>query len=369
MTPACTSGVATPPPTPFGTSDPLKPKSVAKASIPLLLTFTLVGSIPIISSPSPGTTPPTRKGKDPVAAAQVAASSSASPPTRGVPPLQAASRRFFAPCTIPLPHNNAVNIAARTPDIMAAVLKDSNCPHPASFSATVNARGALTLTCTNVHTPATVYTPYYEAMALRLNQSFPIGTIPSALSGRHRTMFSLPSIASPLPTSPLTQLSSQRLFPPLSRMPLKFLSFPPASSNPTLKNVLPLRPWQSRSPMLMSSVLAALSTSSHSPGRLKWPTPPPRTFSAAGAGSSAMTHRSVGLNAPRVPCVPMHMRALHIAAPTQPVQRVQYQSCPRLLLHLSTLLPQPQWHSHCHRTDVPLPPTPHLAKESSTPWE
>src|SRR5205807_9232929 len=123
-----------------------------------------------------------RKGKgranDLTSAAQVAASSIAGPPAKAPAPLPAAMRRFFAPRTEPLPHDNALDIAATAPNMMAALLREAACPHPVSFSAAVNVRGALTLTTNNVHIPATAYAPYYEAMAHKLNQSFPIGDNP-----------------------------------------------------------------------------------------------------------------------------------------------------------------------------------------------
>src|SRR5205807_6453141 len=93
-------------------------------------------------------------------------------------PLPAATRRFSALRTEPLPLNNALDIAATAPNMMAALLREAACPHPVSFSATVNVRGALTLTTNNVYTPATAYAPYYKPMALKLNQSLPIGDNP-----------------------------------------------------------------------------------------------------------------------------------------------------------------------------------------------
>src|SRR5207302_7442878 len=116
--------------------------------------------------------------KEPTTAAQVAPSSNAGPSTKAQALLPAAMRRFYAPRTELLLHDNALDIAATAPNMMAALLREAACPHPVSFSAAVNARGALTLTTNNVHTPATAYAPYYEAMAHKLNQSFPIGDNP-----------------------------------------------------------------------------------------------------------------------------------------------------------------------------------------------
>jgi hypothetical protein len=119
-----------------------------------------------------------KKGKDKATAAQVAASSSAAPQSKGPAPLPLAERRFFAPRINPSPHADALRIAATAPDIAASVLQEANCPHPFAFSATVNDRGSLTLLAKNVYTPATAYAPYYEALANRFNQAFPVGESP-----------------------------------------------------------------------------------------------------------------------------------------------------------------------------------------------
>jgi hypothetical protein len=100
------------------------------------------------------------------------------PKSKGPSPLPTAERRFFAPRLFPLEHEDPVRMAATAPDIMAKVLRDANCPYPFSFTATVNAKGAVSLLCTDLYTPATAYSPYYEAMANKLNQAFPMGDNP-----------------------------------------------------------------------------------------------------------------------------------------------------------------------------------------------
>src|SRR5205807_1637525 len=95
--------------------------------------------------------------------------------SKGPTPLPAAERRFFAPRLFPLEHEDPVRMAATAPDIMAKVLRDANCPSPFSFTSTVNAKGAINMLCTDLYTPATAYSPYYEAMANKLNQAFPMG--------------------------------------------------------------------------------------------------------------------------------------------------------------------------------------------------
>jgi len=54
----------------------------------------------------------------------------------------------------------------------------SNCLLPKGFIAKVNNRGAVSLTGTDPNTPTEFYTPYFDALTLRLNQSFPVGDNP-----------------------------------------------------------------------------------------------------------------------------------------------------------------------------------------------
>jgi len=113
------------------------------------------------------------KGKKNATAAQVAASSKSSVP-KGPPPLPAAQRRFFAPRTSPTFLNDSFIMTATLPDIMAAVLKEANCSLPLSLTASVNRNGAVTLTA-NPYTPSSAYSPFFDAMTKKLNQSFPVG--------------------------------------------------------------------------------------------------------------------------------------------------------------------------------------------------
>jgi len=92
--------------------------------------------------------------------------------------LSQASRRFFASRSSPAPHALAQRIASTFPDIAAATRSESNCLLPKGFIAKVNNRGAVSLTGTNPTTPAESYTPDFDALTRRLNQSFPVGDIP-----------------------------------------------------------------------------------------------------------------------------------------------------------------------------------------------
>jgi len=68
-------------------------------------------------------------------------------------------------------------MTATLPDIMAAVLKEANCSLPLSLTASVNRNGAVTLTA-NPYTPSSAYSPFFDAMTKKLNQSFPVGDNP-----------------------------------------------------------------------------------------------------------------------------------------------------------------------------------------------
>jgi len=117
-----------------------------------------------------------KAGKPP--SPQQVASTAAPPVKKGPPSLPGAQRRFFAPRQTPSPHPDAPAIAATFPDIAARVLRDSNCLLPLGFSATVNPRGAISLTVTDKATPAASYAPYFASLTKALNQSFPVGENP-----------------------------------------------------------------------------------------------------------------------------------------------------------------------------------------------
>jgi len=92
--------------------------------------------------------------------------------------LPQASRRFFASRSNPAPHALAQRIVSSFPDIAAATLSESNCLLPKGFIAKVHNRGAVSRTTTSPNTPVESYTPYFDALTRRLNQSFPVGDNP-----------------------------------------------------------------------------------------------------------------------------------------------------------------------------------------------
>jgi len=68
-------------------------------------------------------------------------------------------------------------MTATLPDIMAAVLNEGNSSLPLSLTASVNRNRAVTLTA-NPDTPSSAYSPLFDAMTKKLNQSFPVGKNP-----------------------------------------------------------------------------------------------------------------------------------------------------------------------------------------------
>ena len=94
------------------------------------------------------------------------------------PSLPAAARRFYAPRQVHTPHPDRDTIAATFPDIAAEVLRSSNYTLPLSITAKVNSNGTVTLLGVDPSTPASDYSPFFSALAARLNKSFPVGTSP-----------------------------------------------------------------------------------------------------------------------------------------------------------------------------------------------
>ena len=92
--------------------------------------------------------------------------------------LPVAARRFYAPRQVHTPHPDRETIAATFPDIAAGVLHSSNCALRLSFTAKVNSNGTVTLLGVDPSTPATDYSPFFSALAARLNKSFPVGSAP-----------------------------------------------------------------------------------------------------------------------------------------------------------------------------------------------
>jgi len=115
--------------------------------------------------------------RSPVSASSVAVAS-AQAFTKSPPPLPQAVHRFFASITTFEPHPESLRIAAHFPDIAASVLREANCSLPLFFTRTVNDKGSVSLLGTDLHTPASTYTPYFAPLTSRLNKAFPVGNSP-----------------------------------------------------------------------------------------------------------------------------------------------------------------------------------------------
>jgi len=126
--------------------------------------------------------PPTKGKKGCQAKGSVSASSialaSGEAFTKSPPPLAQAVCRFFASRSLFEPHPEALKIAAHFPDIAASVLREANSCLPLSFTCIVNDKGSVSLLGTDLHTPASAYTPYFAPLTTRLNKAFPVGNSP-----------------------------------------------------------------------------------------------------------------------------------------------------------------------------------------------
>ena len=97
---------------------------------------------------------------------------------KGPPPLTSPARRFYAPRNIPAPHPERDLIRIRWPDLAASVLREANSGLPVSFKVFVNDNGAVSLTVIDTSVPAASYSPFFDALTQKLNQSFPVGDNP-----------------------------------------------------------------------------------------------------------------------------------------------------------------------------------------------
>jgi len=68
-------------------------------------------------------------------------------------------------------------MTATLSDIMVAVLQEANCSLPLSLTTSVNRNSAVTLAA-NPYTPSSSYSPFFDAMSKKLNQSVPVGDNP-----------------------------------------------------------------------------------------------------------------------------------------------------------------------------------------------
>jgi len=213
---------------------------------------------------------------------------------KGPPPLPSASRRFYAPRTVQAPYPDEALIRIRWPDLAASVLREANSDLPLAFKTFVNDKGAVSLVSTDTAVPAACYAPFFEALSLKLNESFPVGNNPWLPFRLTRLISNLPSMASHLTPSQTTTTSSSLTFNPPYTIPrtssleapdTSTLIPPPAGTARELAPswfmslLIMLTEWSIRPP---SSFMAATVW-------LKEPTHRPPLPSAATAGSLAMS--------------------------------------------------------------------------------
>ena len=118
-----------------------------------------------------------KKSPPATSASKVASVVEAASP-KGPPPLTTAARRFYAPRNIPAPHPERDLIRICWPDLAASVLREANSGLPVSFKVFVNDNGAVSLSVIDTSVPAASYSPFFDALTHKLNQSFPVGENP-----------------------------------------------------------------------------------------------------------------------------------------------------------------------------------------------
>ena len=97
---------------------------------------------------------------------------------KGPPPLTSAARRFYAPRNIPALHPERDLIRIRWPDLATSVLREANSGLPVSFEVFINNNGAVSLTVIDTSVPAASYSPVFDALTHKINQSFPVDDNP-----------------------------------------------------------------------------------------------------------------------------------------------------------------------------------------------
>ena len=81
---------------------------------------------------------------------------------------------------MPAPHPERDLIRIRWPDLAASVfkLREANSGLPVTFKVFVNDNGAVSLTVIDTSVPAASYSPFFDDLTHKLNQSFPVGENP-----------------------------------------------------------------------------------------------------------------------------------------------------------------------------------------------
>ena len=118
------------------------------------------------------------KGSPPATTASKVATVVEAASRKGPPPLTSAAGRFYAHRNSAAPHPEHDLIRIRWRDLGASVLREANSGLPVSFKVFINDHGAVSLTVIDTSVPAAAYTPFFDALTHKLNQSFPVGNNP-----------------------------------------------------------------------------------------------------------------------------------------------------------------------------------------------
>ena len=98
--------------------------------------------------------------------------------SKGPRPLTSAARRFYAPRDRPAPHPERDLICISWLDLAASVLREASSGLPVSFKVFLNDYSAVSLTVIDTSIHAASYSPFFDALTLKLNQSFRVGDNP-----------------------------------------------------------------------------------------------------------------------------------------------------------------------------------------------
>ena len=83
--------------------------------------------------------------------------------------LPSTVHQFFTSRSSLLPYPHDFAICTRWVDMVAALLRESNCSLSRPFRALVNDKGSVTLVVVDTSVPTSSYTPYFETLIMKLN--------------------------------------------------------------------------------------------------------------------------------------------------------------------------------------------------------
>ena len=130
----------------------------------------------------------------------------------------------------PYPERNLIRILWH--NLAASVLREANSGLPISFTVFVNHNGSVSLTVIDTCVPAAYYSPFFDDLTPKLNQSFPVGDNPGCPSDLPLLTYNSPSMASPSRLTPKTTLACMTSSSPPYLILSPFLFPKPASSTP-----------------------------------------------------------------------------------------------------------------------------------------